>query len=521
METLAFTLELIDKVSGNAHKAAESVRKVQAQSKKAQKAIDFSAEIKRTQSQLDKLKVDPKGFQQMLKLQKAVREEREKLKNAMTPRAGFWSSFTEKLPFRTVAQYTQAAFTGGLMAEGVMKAAGFLIDAGKQLVSIITDGFKSAINESSKQQVLKLGERISLGAGGGKDFAEDIGRFSGITGFDDDVIRGMLLPLRRAGFDQQASRSAFAGAADIAAGLGKGGDEGTVAGILETFQHIKLKGGIAEKQLVGLGVSPKAIYEDIAKQLKISTEAADKKVSEGKIDDPQRIINAILSGVEKQQGGMLGTGAIAYSNTFEAKWRKITELPSNFFKKLENTSAWTRLTEAADRFLQKLDPDGESGARIFKRLEDMFGKLVGWIEKMTSEEGLDQLVAAFETALDVVKGIVSFFDTLIGLMSKAAGFAAKFTAPLLPLRGSKDDGLNPDNAGAFGSYLGMLEGLGISTPATAMKGGGKSVSASSVVHVHVNGNAGANPEETGRRVGKAAAPHVDRSIERAAQEGGG
>jgi hypothetical protein len=539
METLAFTLTLIDKVSANAHKAAESVRRVQGQAKSAQKAIDFSAEVKKTQAQLDKLKIDPKGFQQAFKLQKQLREEREKLKKATEERQGFWSSFTKALPFRSVSQYTQAAFTGQLMAEGVMRGAGFLVDAAKKVVDIISEGFKAAINEGSKQEVMRLGERLSLGGAGGKDFEDDVNRFAGRTGWDDGVIRAMMLPLRRSGFDQQGSRSAFAGAADIAAGLGKGGDAATVQGILDTFQTIKLKGGIGEKQLVGMGVSPKDVYADIAKQLGISTDAAAEKVSSGKIDDPQRIINAILSGVEKAQGGELGTGAIEYSKTFEAKWRKITELPGNFFKKVNDSPSWAKLTAAADRFLQAMDPDGPIGKRIFGSLDRVFSQIVDWIDTLTSEDGIDSFAAGIQTALDGVKSLVAGVASLVDLLRSAAAIADKVAAPLARIFGEGENaGENEvrkrlyqkrieeeakERAGFLvsGGFSNYLDNMGISVPGKPVAGaGGKSVSVGAPV-VQVNVQGGANPEETGRKIGKAAAPHISRDIERAAQEAGG
>jgi hypothetical protein len=528
MAALAFTLELVDKVSANAKKATESVRKIEDQGKKTQKALDFSKEIARTQAALDKLTKDPAGYKKMLETQKKLRDEQAKLRAELNKPApkGFFASFSAKLPFRTIGQYTTAAAAGILIADGVMRAGGFLVDSAKKVVDIITEGFKKGIEASSKQEVLRLGERLSLGKNAGA-FAADADRFAGLTGFDDDAIRSMLLPLRRAGFGEQAARSAFAGAADIAAGLGKGGDQGTVAEALDIFTKIKLKGGIGEKQLIGLGVSPKAVYEDIAAQLGIGLEAAEKKVADGKIDDPQRIINAILRGIEQTQGGKLGTGSIEYSKTFEAKWRKITELPENYLKKLVDSPAWGKLTEAATRFLEYLNPDSPTGQRIFASLEATFEKIVGWIEKLTSPQGLESFGAGLQTVVEVAETLVSAISAVVDLLRSAASIAETLAGPLAKIHGKRQaldyaeeqDTKNRAALSFFGNW-GMLDRLATPAPRVARNSAGsRSTTVAPNINVHVNGDV-KNPEDTGRRIGRAAAPDIHRAAERARQEAG-
>jgi hypothetical protein len=535
MAALAFTLELVDKVSANAKKATESVRKIEEQGKKTAKALDFSGDVAKTQAALDKIAKDPAGYKKLLQLQKKLRDEQAKIRAELNKPApqGFFASFSSKLPFRTIGQYTQAAMAGALLADGVMRAGGFLVDSAHKVVDIIVDGFKKGIEAGSKQEVLRLGERLSLGKGAGA-FAADADRFAGMTGFDDDAIRSMLLPLRRAGFDQQAARSAFAGAADIAAGLGKGGDQSAVAEALDVFTKIKLKGGIGEKQLVGLGVSPKAVYEDIAKQLSIGVAAAEKKVADGKIDDPQRIINAILRGVEKTQGGKLGTGSIEYSKTFEAKWRKITELPENYLKKLVDSPAWGKLTEAATRFLEFMNPDGPTGQKIFAALESAFSRIVGWIDGLASEGGLATFGASLQTIVGIAESLVSAVSTVVDLLREAAKIAEVVAGPLAKIIGSSQASgyaeaakrgaqVSASQAVGFAQFASMWGLTDMATPApraaTASTRGGRSTTVAPQINVSVAGDV-KNPEDTGRRVGRAAAPDIHRAAERARNEAG-
>ena len=531
MPALAFTLELVDRVSSNAKKATEFIRRIEDQGKKTQKALDFGGDVKRLQDQLNRLKVDPKGFQQMIRLRKELAQQQAKLKDQMSPQ-GFFSSFTKALPFRSIAQYTQAAAFGTLIAEGIMKAGSLLIDAAKAMVNIVVDGFKAAVKAASGEEVLRLGEKLTLGKGA-KGFREDVDRFSGLTGFDDDVIRKQLLGLRRAGFGELAARSAFAGAADIAAGLGMGGNQEAVGGILESFTKIKLKEGIGEKQLVGMGVSPKEVYADIAKQLGIGIKEAEKKVTAGEIDDPQRIINAILSGIERKQGGELGTGSLSYSKTFEAKWRKITELPDNYLKKLVDSPAWGKLTEAATKFLEFLDPEGPTGKRVFASLEETFSNVVGWIEEMTSEEGMKQFGAGLQTVVDTAKTLVSVFSTIIDILRQAANIAETVATPRAKIfataqaagaaeaykRGTQmsvNDAVGLAQATKFWGLDQMVAGV---PRAAASGGGGKNTTVAPMINVSVSGDS-KNPEDTGRRVGRAAATDIQRAAERARNEAG-
>lgn len=552
MPAIDLHLRLIDGISASAKRAEEAVRGIEAaadrtaksldelgkprktknavadiekSAKQAAKSLDFSREVGRLQSQLDKLKFDPKGYQNMVRMRREMAQQQAKLKDELNPQ-GFFSSFTKALPFRTVSQYTQAAAAGVMMAQGVGLAAELLVTAAHKVVDVITDGFRKAVDASSKQEVLKLGERLSLGSGA-RGFAEDVGRFSGNTGFDDDVIRGMLLPLRRAGFDQQGARSAFAGAADIAAGLGRGGDAGAVSEVLDVLTKIKLKGGIMERQLVSMGVSPKEVYEDVAKQLGVSVAAAQKKIEEGKIDDPQRIINAVLSGVERRQGGELGTGSLAYSKTFEAKWRKITELPENYLKKLVESPAWDQLTEAATQFLEALDPDGPNGQKIFVALQSTFSQIVEWIKKLSEPGTLqgfaDTLSGIISLAQKLVSAVAWVVDKMVE-MNRLAEMAAtgNFKGFFSKLYEKEDLSVSLASKEAEKFLAGRGTWSTMDTPAPragSATGRSRSVTVAPSTVININGDV-KDAESVGRRVGAAAASDINRASERAAQEAG-
>lgn len=407
-DSVSFELKLVDSVAGPAKRAAAALRQMEENAKKAQSAMSFGNEISKAEGAIRKLAGDPAGFMKLIKAQKELAESRKKLKEE----AGFGKSETlsgaigSKLSF---ARLASAAVVGEIIGEGILKAGEGLLEMAKGVVEIFTEGFKKGIEEGAKSEVLQLGAKLSLGATGGGEFVGDTGRFSKLTGFDDDAIQKLLLPLRRAGLGQKSSRTAFAAASDIAAGEGRGGDSGRVGDLLETFKKIQLKGGISEKMLISLGVVAKDFYADLAKQLKISPEAAKKKAEEGKID-PQQLLNTVYGGIEKRQGGELGTGAIEYSKTLESRMAKLKDLPNQYLKTVASSQGFSMLSDTFGNLLEKLDPDGPQGQRIVAALDRAFNKITGMLGGPES---------AFD---DIADGIANVIDLVADLIPDVAAF---------------------------------------------------------------------------------------------------
>lgn len=396
MEAFAFELKLIDSVSATSKKAAKAVEAVESSAKKASKALDFGSELEKAEHQLKRLKFDPVGYKKLINAQKELSEQRKKL-----GKESFFEAFKEKIGF---GKMVGAAFLGDLLAES-------LVEGAKSAVEFLTEGIKKAFEAGAKSENLRLGAKLTLGKGAG-EFNEDVTRFSKLTGFDDDAIKGMLLPMRRAGFNQKGARSAFAIAADLAAGNGKGGDQGFVSGILDTLTDIKLKGGVGEKRLVSMGINAPQFYKSLAKTQGTSVEGAKKLAEGGKID-PQLLINLIGKQVEQQQGGKLGTGAIAYSKTFEARATKLANLPEEYLKAVSESPAWEALTEKMGKALEMLDPDSPRGKRIVDSLVKAFGKLTDAIGRALTPENIDKFASGVEMLVSKLSDLPGIFDKLV------------------------------------------------------------------------------------------------------------
>lgn len=445
-ERLSLELELLDKVGGPAKKAAAALRSVEQQGKKAQNALDFSKEIGRTRDQLNKLKVDPKGFTDLLKAQKALREEREKLKKAMSGgHDGFFASFKHALPFRSIGDYAKGAFWGHIAAEGVSKIAEGFLEGAHMAVEFIADGVKDAFKAIGKEQERIAGYDLTLGKGGSATAREDIERFSKQTAFSASQNTDMMLPLFRAGLKGQDARSTYAAALDLAAGRGKGSDQGAVNEAVELFAKIQQKGGVTSKQLAGIGLGETnlpAFYKDLGKYLHISAKEAEKRAGEAGGVDPTILRDRIFAAIEKQQGGKLGTGAERAGSSLFGMWNKLKELPEDFFEKLVNSPAIPRITKAVAGILEKFDPDGPTGQRIIASLGSMFERIAGWIESTFTPENLDAFVTALSKvpeylsmALKVGEALAAIFlgKKIVDAISAAVSGVATLSAPMLAI----------------------------------------------------------------------------------------
>jgi hypothetical protein len=406
-----FGLKLVDGVTAPGKRATDTLKQVQAQAQKTQDVL-AGKQMASLGKQFEKVGFAAARAQQnaakamdrsIIARERAIHRRVEKLQEHSLMGGLKEGSGMSKI--------MSGAFFGTMIAEGVFKIAEGMVEGAKKAVEVFAEGLKLAFEESAQQQTLRIGEKLSLGSGGAKDFREDVGRFSKLTGFDDDVIRGMLLPMRRAGMDQQASRTAFAAAGDVAAGEGRGNDSGRVKELLDAFTTIKLKGGVTEKMLPGLGVDVKEFYGSLGKQLGISAKAAKERSGEPGGIDPQMLLNTIYRGIEKKQGGQLGSGNIATSQSFATRFAKFKNLPNEFAKGLLDSSTFQKTSELLGGLIEKLDPESPAGQRIMAALESMFahiGNLIG-----------DPADAA-ESLADHVENAVGFAKQLVEVASSLA-----------------------------------------------------------------------------------------------------
>ncbi len=448
-ERLSLELELLDKVGGPAKKAADALRGVENQAKKTQKALDFSGELGRTRNQLDKIKLDPKGFHDLIKAQKALRDERDKMKKSLEGgHGGFLGSFKgalkEHLGLEGFAgKLAKASFWGHLGASAVVGIGEGFIEGAHKAVEIVYDGLKDAFKAIAKQQERVAGYDLTLGKHEGGEAREAIEKFSPKTAFSAAQNMDMMLPLFRAGLSGKAATTAYASALDLAAGRGKGADQGAVQEAVETFARIQQKGGITAKQLSGVGLGETnvpAFFKDLGKTLHMSAEAAQKLAAKPGGVDPQILSNAVTDAINRQQGGKAGTGAEVAGKGLSGLWNKLMQRPDEFFEKLAKSPAIPKLQNAIQGILEKLDPEGPTGKKIFAALSDAFDWVTNLIADTFTEKNIDKFIDTIkeipkylEIALHVGEALVAIFvgAKLIGAIQAVVAGVAVLSAPVL------------------------------------------------------------------------------------------
>ena len=416
-ERLSLDLELLEKVSGPARAAAAALRQVDEAAQKAQKGgLDklgaafakvgmkaAAVEQKQSAKFADAfakigMKAESDRIKSNARIAKASAVAKDKAAKAFAAKSD--EGFKDLGDSLKTGASIFAAVSGAAIIAGAYKAVG-----------LWKEGVAASFKEGAAYEQLKLGYKLTLGKEKGAEALGDISRFAPKTGYDDDEIAQIMRPLFQAGMRGQGARSAFAAAGDLSAASGRPVEE-----FADLMAKIQLKGGITTKMLMGMGLDAKGFKTELGKNLGVDKETAMKKAEEGKAD-PQHILNALYTMIEKRQGGKLGTGTNEFADTMGAKLHLLEQLPSNFLKKVADSDAWPKMTAQVGKLLDGLDPDGPNGKRIIDGLTDGFGRLLNLAQLAFTPENIVKFTDAVVSAIDVIGKI----PDLIGAVSDAAG----------------------------------------------------------------------------------------------------
>lgn len=584
METFSFELKLIDSVTAAAKKAKASVESIADSSKKTQRIVDdgwtkiaagLETKSKRAQASAQRMgKAHAAALNMNAKLEAASAKLKEKNAAAAERAAARVVAAERKMTLahmaalkedkqRTYANgMTSAEDTkkGGMFDWAVPFGGGRVMSqvAGDLIYSSIVsaahlaaDLFKTSIAEAfkaaSEEETSRIGERNILGVEGGKAFRQDVERFDKMTPFDDGEIRKMMLDLRKAGIGQAASRQMFATATDLG-----GGDSGAVSGLLGDFRTIYTQRGVTRKQLKSIlgdvGQTIPDFYAELGKRMKTSAKDAEKKATAGGID-PQLIMNMITEAQNKRQGGEAGTGGQRFADSLAGQWKKVLNLPDEFFKRFVDSPLYGQATASLHNLLEGLDPESPNGQRLMASLEGMFEKIVTWVSDTFTPENIDAFADGINNAIDfgenlwgVLKGIGGVLgDAWSILDSLGVGTILKGTIETVAMLVSqvrqlfdwldelegKEQRLQAHAPpGSAHMPLDFESGMDVANslrPSTALVASAGNRSSSKVTNInsplHVNVNGHANPDQVKQAVVDAHRQIVT-AHERAAAEGG-
>lgn len=421
--------KLTDQLSGPAKRAADALGEVDRKSRGAEQGVhNFVDEIQRAQRELGKIKSDAGGFDKLIKAQRELSQVQglRRLRSELAALKADPSGFKEMVKAQKELAGLQDKLTkeaGGGDVFGwksaALAAAAVLIAGAFKVGQLVKDGFVAAVGEAKEFEKLRLSARLTLGGEDkGRAFLKESDRISGLTAFDDDVVAKLMQPLNAAGFDDQAARTAFAAASDLAAQRGQG-QEGVHEAIAQ-ITRLKLGGTIDKRHLVGFGVDAKAFWEDLGKQLGVSGEQAEKLGGQGKIETT-RMLNALYEGIERRQGGELGTGAIAAGQTLDARIQKLMQLPGDMLKPLVDSPGYKMLNEALAGVLKTLDPSGPLGQKIMGGLGDVFTTLSGWVKEALDPANIEAFASGIERAISFGRDLWSIFSDVFGILRSVWG----------------------------------------------------------------------------------------------------
>ena len=223
------------------------------------------------------------------------------------------------------------------------------------------------------------------------------------------------------------------------------------------------------------------------------------------------------------------------------RWKKITELPDEYYKKLVDSPGFHRANDLLGELLEKLSPDSPTGQRIMASIEKAFDKItnaLGGPENAVDNivDGIENMIglvadiipdlklmgqilmSSAETVADIIRGARLFLAIQGGDKAGAAAII-KEQAGAAMVRKAREFGEQnekSENAKRAGEFAGAFFGSGGILPSARAEKTDPHWGDAPDVHVHVHGDH-KDPEEAGRKAGRAAA----RELARARRHGGG
>lgn len=439
-EKVGIDLELGNKVSEPARRAEESLRRVEAQTIKAQQALQgkfagswekiglaahqsaykqqsgFANAFAKIGASAEKsAKKQQSAFASSwakigLAADRAGKRQEEQAKK-QAERNSFLTGISEATGFGKLAS---AAFLGSLLADS-------LIEGAKKAVELITEGVKFAFEAGVKAENTSLGFRVSLGKEEGERAERDASRLAKVFGLGENFAAQLILQSRRSGLSQASSRENLAIAADIATGKGHAADPAAIAAISEILTKVSLRGGVTRKMLTGeLGINAEAFYKVMGAKLHLS--AAGKKGGTSAVEQylekdsghTQMILNAL--GAIAAKGGAIGSAGAEGGTKMGAMLSRLRDLPEQYFGAISKSPAWSQLEKKFGSILEQLDPESPNGQRIITSLIGAFGHLGDLVSEAFTPANITSFVSGIEHAVEAAGKLVGIMEDIARLV---------------------------------------------------------------------------------------------------------
>lgn len=281
--------------------------------------------------------------------------------------------------------------------------------------------------------------------------------FARITPFHTQDVVGSFKQLLSAGFTQEEVPIVFQGISDVAAASGF--DKEIMDRLAYVFGQIKASGHLMGHQLMeitrataGAGVGRQQIFDELGKQLHVSSENVQAMVSSDQVGAADAIF-AVLSAI-KDKTGELGKTTLVQSTTLKGLFSTLEDTWEAIFNTFDLTAGKTQGFDIFKSAIQNLvtlfDTGTASGRRLADFINGVFNDLfTALFGQFAGDDGSKRLAEIFDKVLGFAQDAWSYVMTLIGAFEI-------FWETIAPLRGMLMD-MFKDGAASEDFKLAVME----------------------------------------------------------------
>jgi hypothetical protein len=261
-----------------------------------------------------------------------------------------------------------------------------------------------------------------LGEKEGAETLEYLKKFSEMSEFTDDALKGMGTELLRAGLRGADFRNALGAVVDIAA---QAPDK--MAGASEavaSLSRIALTGRVDARTLYGLRLDPHAVADQLAKDLGKTPDVIKKQLKDGTLKGADAM-SSIFTVIEQKTGKQLGALGEGMADGFTARLEKLKDIPEEIGKQLKTTQGFQDISDTIARITKVFDPESSTGEKFFKALSGLIDKLGSVLKGIDWEK----VAAGIGKVVDQLTEMVDPLVKLVGVLDKVNTATSWITSP--------------------------------------------------------------------------------------------
>lgn len=314
-----------------------------------------------------------------------------------------------------------AEAAGMIAGLGVFAVGGAIIGGISALVGKVHELGVEMLMTAGEAQRTERAIGLLMGVDVAPDILDWIDQLARTTEFTDGPLKEMAINLTRVGFKGQDLSRAMSAAVDVAS-MYTNKVEG-VAVATEKLSRIRLKGGLGDRDLLGLGIAPDAFYKKLGQDLGMGSKEVEKKLQEGKIR-VEDVIESVYAAIAAKTGKPLGGAGLAMTSTFLSQLEKAKDIIPNLFEGLSQSGGLDNITAALGRLVSNLAPDSPNGKRIIDGLEKMLNAFANLLGKVDMDKFSATAIKLFEALPPLIeasaKALLIFANVLERVISRGS-----------------------------------------------------------------------------------------------------